>query len=176
MRHSHKMPFGAEVKDDGSVRFRLWAPSARKVELCMEHIGRICFEAKMDESGDGFYELVTREAKPGSLYRFRINGETLVPDPASRFQPEDALGPSLVVDPEAFDWQDGGWKGRPWEEMAFYEIHVGAYTPRGRFISLKERLDHLADLGVTALQIMPVNSFPGKRNWGYDGVLIYAPE
>ena len=98
-----------------------------------------------------------------------------MPDPASRYQPEDVHGPSQVVDPESFDWQDEDWSGRPWEETILYELHVGSFTPEGTFTGVKEKLDHLVDLGVTAIELMPLSDFPGGRNWGYDGVLPYAP-
>lgn len=174
-RRKHRMPFGTEVRPDGSVAFRLWAPAAKRVELCLEG-GLTESFMEMEPRPEGWYGIETGQARPGKLYRFRIDGELLVPDPASRFQPEDVMGPSQVIDPEAWEWEDAGWRGRPWEEAIFYELHVGAYTPRGTFRALAERLDYIAGTGVTALQIMPVNSFPGRRNWGYDGVLIFAPE
>lgn len=98
-----------------------------------------------------------------------------MPDPASRFQPEDVHGRSEVVDPEAFGWRDDGWQGLPWEAMVFYELHVGAFTPEGTFRAAQDRLDYLADLGITAVQLMPVADFPGRWNWGYDGVFPFAP-
>ena len=99
-----------------------------------------------------------------------------MPDPASRFQPEDVHGPSEVIDPAAYRWPDESWRGRPWHEAVLYELHVGAFTPEGTFRAAIGRLDHLASLGVTAIEIMPVGDFPGRRNWGYDGVLPYAPD
>ena len=169
------MKFGASVLPGGGAEFRLWAPAANKVELCLQHgLEKKFFE--MEDLGGGWRGTRNDDARHGMLYWYRINGDTLVPDPASRFQPEDALGPSQIIDPEIFDWTDGEWQGRPWEEAIFYELHVGAFTPRGTFDSLKRRLDYIADLGVTAIQMMPVNTFPGRRNWGYDGVLPFAPE
>src|SRR5262245_13678954 len=109
MRRQHDSPFGAELRDDG-VRFRLWAPAARSVELVLD--GR---DVDMPRGDDGWYELTTGKAQAGSRYRYRIDGELLVPDPASRFQPEDVSGPSEVVAPGAFDWKDGDWRGRPWK-------------------------------------------------------------
>ncbi len=175
MKRKHVMPFGAEIGAGGRTAFRLWAPAAKAVDLCLEGGIKKSF-LPMEPSGGGWYRIRTSQAQPGRLYRFRIDGGLLVPDPASRFQPEDALGPSQLIDPEAWEWDDGEWRGRPWEEAIFYELHVGTYTPRGRFSSLIGRLDYLAELGVTAIQVMPVNSFPGRRNWGYDGVLLFAPE
>lgn len=175
MKRKHTMPFGTEIEEDGSAAFRLWAPAAKAVELCLEGgLTRTLIE--MEPLEGGWFRIRADQARPGRLYRFRIDGGLLVPDPASRFQPEDALGPSQVIDPEAWDWEDGDWRGRPWEEAIFYELHVGTFTPRGRFASLLGRLDYLSELGVTAIEVMPVNSFPGRRNWGYDGVLLFAPE
>ena len=107
---------------------------------------------------------------------FRIDDGQEVPDPASRFQPRDVHGPSEVIDPGAFDWQDRDWHGRRWEEAVIYELHVGAFTPSGTFSAVRERLDYLADLGITAVELMPVADFPGQRNWGYDGVFPFAPD
>src|SRR5262249_19641392 len=100
----------------------------------------------------------------------------LVPDPASRFQPEDVHGPSEVIDPLAYPWSDGEWAGLPAAALVFYELHVGAFTPVGTFRSVIERLDHLVALGVTAIELMPVADFPGRWGWGYDGVLPFAPD
>src|SRR5690606_38802321 len=168
MRRAHVMPFGAAVQVDGSVRFRLWAPAAQSVEVELE-TGAVPMQAQEG----GWCELVTDQAGPDSRYRYRINGETSVPDPASRFQPEDVAGASQVVDPAGFDWQDQDWRGRHWEEAVIYELHVGTFTPEGTFRALEERLDDLVELGVTAIEIMPVADFPGRWNWGYDGVLLF---
>ncbi len=111
----------------------------------------------------------------GDRYRYRLDDDRRVPDPASRYNPLGVHGPSQIVDPRQFRWQDGDWRGRPWEEAVIYELHVGAFTPEGSFTAVKERLDYLVDLGVTAIELMPLADFPGARNWGYDGVLLYAP-
>ncbi|TRZ92219.1 MAG: malto-oligosyltrehalose trehalohydrolase, partial [Rhodocyclaceae bacterium] len=115
-------------------------------------------------------------ARAGSRYQFRLPDGLLVPDPVSRFNPDDVHGPSEVIDPAAFEWPENGWQGRPWEEAVIYELHVGSFTPAGSFAGAIERLDYLAELGVTALELMPVADFPGRRNWGYDGVLPFAPD
>jgi malto-oligosyltrehalose trehalohydrolase len=175
MKRRYDMPFGAQLQSDGSVRFRLWAPKARQVELCLAK-GDRSSHVPIDSVGDGWHELITSEAKTGDSYWFRIDGDKRVPDPASRFQPHDVHGPSEVVDPNAFDWQDGAWCGRPWKDAVIYELHVGTFTPSGTFSGARERLGYLADVGITALELMPVADFPGKRNWGYDGVFLFAPD
>ena len=117
-----------------------------------------------------------RRPAAGSRYRFQIDGGLLVPDPASRANPDDVHGASRVVDPLAFDWNDGHWRGRPWEEAVVYELHVGTFTPQGTFAGVESKLDYLRELGVTAIELMPIADFPGRRNWGYDGVLPFAPD
>lgn len=179
MKRRHNMPFGAECGKDGSVRFRLWAPAAHQVELCLAGSNRgtrRSLELSLEQFDHGWFELVTDAAKPGTQYRFRIDGGQEVPDPASRFQPEDVHGPSEVIDPAAFAWKNHTWRGRLWEEAVIYELHVGAFTPSGTFSAVRDRLDYLADLGITAIELMPVADFPGERNWGYDGVLPFAPD
>ncbi|HKS72878.1 MAG TPA: malto-oligosyltrehalose trehalohydrolase, partial [Terriglobales bacterium] len=171
MKRSYSMPFGAEVVDDQTVRFRLWAPKARRVDLV--HGSRDVIP--MNFVGDGWFELLQKSG-PGSLYRFQIDGGARVPDPASRFQPRDVHGPSEVIDASAFDWKDGNWLGRPWQEAVLYELHVGTFSEQGTFAGVEERLAYLADLGVTAIELMPLSDFPGTRNWGYDGVLPFAPD
>jgi malto-oligosyltrehalose trehalohydrolase len=167
------MPFGAEARDDGSTRFRLWAPAARSVELWLPDRRQ---EFAMSRDAAGWAEWVTRDALPGSRYSFRIDGELLVPDPASRYQPDDVHGPSEVVDPSAYAWTDAEWRGIAPERLVFYELHVGTFTTQGSFQALAERLDHLVALGVTAVELMPVADFPGRWGWGYDGVLPFAPD
>jgi malto-oligosyltrehalose trehalohydrolase len=167
------MPFGAECCQDGSVRFRLWAPAARQVELCLTGSSA---QIALERRDGGWFELITDVARPGAQYRFRINGEQEVPDPASRFQPRDVHGPSEVVQPDAFDWRDHAWRGRRWEDAVIYELHVGAFSSAGTFSTVRERLDYLADLGITAVELMPVADFPGRHNWGYDGVFLFAPD
>ena len=165
------MPFGAEVMAQGGVRFRLWAPGASKVEL--ELAGRFL---PLQAGRDGWYDHLVAAAGAGTLYRYRIDGEVLVPDPASRFQPRDVEGPSQVVAPADYKWSSHTWAGRPWNEAVVYELHVGTFTPEGTYAGAAKKLKHLADLGVTAIELMPLADFAGKRNWGYDGVLPYAPD
>src|ERR1017187_205680 len=122
MKRRHNMPFGAEYRDDGTVRFRLWAPDARQVELCLA-ASNSAARLSLARCDNGWFELVTDAAKLGAQYRFRIDGGQEVPDPASRFQLEDVHGPSEVIDPTTFDWKDDTWRGRRWEEAVIYELH-----------------------------------------------------
>jgi malto-oligosyltrehalose trehalohydrolase len=170
------MPFGAEFTDDGRVRFRLWAPGARRVDLSLDDGKGVAQILPMSRLDDSFYEVITEKARAGSRYRYRINGENEVSDPASRLNPEDVHGPSQVVDPMDFDWTDDGWHCRPWHEAVIYELHVGTFSPEGTFAGVQARLDHLVELGINVIELMPIADFPGKRGWGYDGVLPFAPE
>lgn len=170
MGRAHRMPFGAQITD-GGVQFSLWAPSAGTVNL---HVGDR--RLTMTPEKGGWHRLTCPGVAAGALYRFSIDGDLEIPDPASRFQPSDVEGPSMVVDPDAFAWSDGDWNGRPWEETVLYEAHVGTATPEGTFAALAGKLDYLRDLGVTALELLPIADFPGDRGWGYDGVLHYAPD
>jgi maltooligosyltrehalose trehalohydrolase len=160
--------------EPGGVRFRVWAEERRIVEVCVETRGR---EARhpLAGDGDGFHETFVAGLGPGDLYRFRLDGEGPFPDPASRFQPRGVHGPSEVVDPSAFAWTDAGWNGVPLDRLVVYELHAGTFTPDGTFEGLRAKLPHLVDLGVTALELMPVADFPGSRNWGYDGASLFAP-
>jgi len=171
------MPFGAEFTAGGEVRFRLWAPAARQVELLLcDPRGAALQAAPMQALADGFFALVTGAAGAGSLYRYRIDGTREVPDPASRRNPLGVHGPSEVVDPTAYAWDDAAWQAPPWHGAVLYELHVGTFNAPGTYASVAARLAHLRRLGVTAIELMPLGAFPGERNWGYDGVLPYAPQ
>jgi len=168
MRRIHELPFGAELKADG-VRFRLWAPRANTVSLQLGAGNQIA----MDPEPGGWFSLTTVSAGPGARYRYLVDGRAF-PDPASRHQPAGVHGPSEVVDPTAYDWTDLGWRGRPWEETVLYELHLGTFSDTGDFAGAIQHLDHIAELGATAVELMPIAEFPGRRNWGYDGVFLYA--
>ncbi len=172
VRRRHEMPFGATVREDGTL-FRLWAPAARSVDLRLSEPQGL---APMSPLADGWYETFVTGVGDGARYQYVIDSDRAVPDPASRFQPLDVHGPSEVVDPRRFDWSDDGWTGRPWRETVMCEIHVGAFTAAGTFAAVIPELQNLAELGVTAIELMPVADFPGARNWGYDGVLPFAPD
>ncbi len=172
------MPFGAEVQPDGRVRFRLWAPKHEQIALQLESSpeGRSEAPLSLQREAGGWHALTTDRARSGSRYRYRLPDGLLVPDPASRFQPADVHGPSEVIDPAGFRWRDGDWRGRPWHEAIVYELHIATFTAEGTFEAAIARLDHLVKLGVTAVELLPVADFPGSRNWGYDGVLPFAPD
>jgi len=176
MKRSHDMPFGATVTAAGGARFRLWAPGARQVELIFPALAGADSARTMDALPGGWFELQLERATPGLRYAFRIDGGPVVPDPASRSNPDDAHGSSALVDPQHFDWPDAHWCGRPWHEAVIYELHIGCFTPAGTFTAVIERLDDLVALGVTAIELMPVADFPGRQGWGYDGVLLFAPD
>ena len=170
MKRHQPLSFGAELVD-GSVRFRLWAPGVDGAELAIENGPTLAMTA----AGDGFFELITDQARAGTRYRYRV-ADTLVPDPAARYQPGSLAGVSEVVDAGAFDWQDADWQGRPWHEAVVYELHVGTFSEGGGFDGIATHFDHLRNLGVNTIELMPVAECPGRWNWGYDGVLLFAVE
>ncbi len=172
-RRSHQMPFGTECLPDESVRFHLWAPDAQQVDLVLNQ-GAKTVAMQADENG--WFRLTCPDAKAGDPYQFCVDGDLKVPDPASRHQLNDVHGPSVIVDPGAFSWKDTDWTGRPWEETVLYELLVGSFSPEGTFKGVEARLDALAVLGITAIELLPLADFPGARNWGYDGVLPFAPD
>lgn len=171
----HKLPYGAELLAGGRVRFRLWAPGCRAVTVVIES-GAGEHACPMSACGHGWFEHITGAAGAGTRYRYQLEDGFRVPDPASRFQPDDVHAASIVVDPNEYRWQHPDWRGRPWSEVVLYEAHVGAFTPEGDYRGIIDKLDHLVDVGVTALELMPLADFEGRRNWGYDGALPFAPD
>ena len=171
-RFAHEMPFGTTVLPDGGVRFRLWAPAQKRVGLVLGEAG---VALPMRHGASGWFEHTAPEATPGTPYRFELADGMRVPDPASRAQWRDVHGPSLVVAPLSYTWKHPEWLGRPWPQTVLYEAHLGCFTPEGSFDGARRKLDHLASLGVTALELMPIAAFEGERGWGYDGVLLFAP-
>ena len=191
---------GALPEPDGT-RFTVWAPLAERLELVVEqpapppdrrrdaaprepsprdHAPREQRDPEpgtfaLRRAGAGLFTRVVRGVGPGTRYRLRIDGRGPFPDPASRFQPQGVHGPSQVIDPRAFPWSDAGWRGRPLEQLVLYELHAGTFTPQGTFAAAIAKLPHLVELGITAIQLMPVAEFPGDRNWGYDGAALFAP-
>ena len=158
--------------EEGGIRFRLWAPAEQRVSLALESRSSTI---PMERRHGGFFEVFVEGIGAGALYRFELSDGTRVPDPASRCQPQDVHGPSETIDHEAYRWHER-WPGRPWEDVVLYELHVGAFTPDGSFAAAARKLDHLVELGVTAIEIMPVADFRGRWGWGYDGVYLYAPD
>ena len=154
----------------GGASFRLWAPTARRVDVLLEK------RHPLQRGDDGWFSADISGVAAGARYRFRIDDEIDVPDPASAFQPEDVSGPSELIDHADYRWRAAGWLGRPWHETVVIETHVGTFTPQGSYRAMIEKLDHLAATGITALELMPLADFAGRRNWGYDGVLWYAPD
>lgn len=163
--------FGPELHPHGGARFRLWAPAARTVALRFDRGPTVA----MTREAQGWFTAGVDGVTPGTRYWFQIDDTFDVPDPASRFQPEGLPGPSELIDLSRFAWRDAAWRGRAWEDTVLYELHVGAFTERGDYAGVVEQLDELAALGITALELMPLAECPGARNWGYDGVLPFAP-
>jgi maltooligosyltrehalose trehalohydrolase len=161
--------FGARLTADGAS-FRLWAPAAQRVDLLLEK------SFPLQRSQAGWFRADIAGVKAGARYKFRIDDEIDVPDPASAFQPDDVFGPSEVIDHAGFPWRASDWRGRPWQEVVLIETHVGTFTREGSYRAMIDKLDHLAASGITALELMPLADFAGSRGWGYDGVLWYAPD
>ena len=167
---SRATTFGPTLTKDGAT-FRLWAPGATSVDVMIDGATH-----PMTGDRNGRYSAEIAGVQAGTRYRFRIDGNTEVPDPGSRFQPEDIAGPSEVIDHSAYQWRCTDWRGRPWQETVLLETHVGTFTKDGTYTAMIARLDDLVATGFTALELMPLADFPGNRNWGYDGVLWYAPD
>ncbi len=175
--HPYQVDFtpslGAMYLGDGRCRFRVWALYPKlKLKLFEESRERLL---EMERKDRGYYELTLDNIPPGTRYAFRLDDNRDIPDPVSRYQPTGVHQPSAVVDPH-FDWTDQGWKGVPLKELITYELHVGTFTSEGTFEAIIPHLAELVDLGITAIELMPVSQFPGTRNWGYDGVHPYAPQ
>jgi maltooligosyltrehalose trehalohydrolase len=162
---------GATLLDDRLCSFLVWAPRATQVEVQITSPRER--NVTMEAVGRGYFRAIVEDAAAGALYRYRLDGQKERPDPVSRFQPQGVHGPSLVVD-HRFAWNDMGWRGIPLETYVLYEVHVGAFTPEGTFDAAIPRIATLKELGVTAIELMPVSQFPGSRNWGYDGVYPFA--
>jgi malto-oligosyltrehalose trehalohydrolase len=161
--------FGVKLTTAGAI-FRLWAPAAKRVDVLLDK------PHALRRGDDGWFSADIAGITAGALYKFRIDGAVDIPDPASAFQPQDVAGPSEVIDHGNYRWRARDWRGRPWQEAVLIETHVGTFIQDGTYRAMIERLDHLVATGFTALELMPLADFPGKRNWGYDGVLWYAPD
>jgi maltooligosyltrehalose trehalohydrolase len=168
------LPQGAELIAEG-VRYRVWAREASVVEARVWSGDMPPRTVPLTLDASGYYHGIDYHGSKGDLYKFRINGTDEYPDPASRYQPEGVHGRSQVIDPREFQWHDSDWKTPVFRDLVIYELHVGTFTPEGTFLAAIDRLQHIRDLGATAIEIMPIGDFAGDRNWGYDGVCMYAP-
>jgi maltooligosyltrehalose trehalohydrolase len=166
-------PFFGAFPVDGGVQFRVWAPAAHELRVIVaDGAARGAYRL---EGHEGLFELMLKGAAAGNRYAYSVNGGTPLPDPASRFQPDGVHGLSEVIDPAAYTWHDASWRGTAPSDLIIYELHVGTFSARGTFEGVTERLTALRDLGVTAIELMPLADFAGARNWGYDGVCLFAP-
>lgn len=171
---TRRLPAGAEFRPGQGTHFRVWAPAAREVDVAFE--GPDAARAlRLDAETGGYFSGWGAQARPGTRYRFRLDRKEAFADPASRWQPEGPHGPSEVVDPAAFEWSDGRWPGITARGQVLYELHVGTFTPEGTYAAAERHLEYLRDVGITVLELMPVNEFNGPFGWGYDGVHLYAP-
>ncbi len=171
-----RMPVGADVQPAGGVHFRVWAPASGRVSVLLgDDVGMSnAEETALNNEGGGYWSGLVNRARAGMHYRYRLDGGAY-PDPASRYQPQGPHEASRIIDPDAFPWTDAHWKGVTHEGQVIYELHVGTFTHEGIWASATARLPHLADLGVTLIEVMPVADFPGRYGWGYDGVNLFAP-
>lgn len=174
MTEGRRLPIGAEYRAGAGTHFRVWAPAATKVEVVFEGDSQRRALVLEHEAG-GYFAGSSREAGPGTRYRLRLDGGDAFPDPASRWQPDGPRGPSEVVDPGAYAWRDHDWPGLAARGQVLYEMHIGTFTPEGTYAAAERHLADLKDLGITALELMPVNEFNGPFGWGYDGVNLFAP-
>jgi maltooligosyltrehalose trehalohydrolase len=167
-----RLPVGAEPTGSTGVHFRVWAPRARLVEVVLDNDGSA---VALTPEAEGYHGGIVEAATAGTRYRFRLDGGRLLPDPASRFQPEGPHGPSCVVDPSTFPWTDSTWRGLRLGGQVIYEMHVGTFTREGTWEAAARELPELARLGITVIESMPIADFPGRFGWGYDGVDLFAP-
>src|SRR5947208_16000904 len=158
--------FGPRLRTDGAS-FRLWAPGAKHVDLLLQK------STPMRPCDKGWFSADVAGVRAGARYKFRIDDDIDIPDPASAFQPDDVSGPSELIDHASYAWRASNWRGRPWHETVLIETHVGTFTREGTYRAMIDKLAHLVATGLTALELMPLADFAGKRNWGYDGVVWF---
>ena len=172
---TRRLPIGAEVLPGAGVHFRIWAPKCEHLDVVFEDRAETLEPLGLSSEGNGYYSGIAINPGDGALYRYRTGRGKSYPDPASRFQPQGPHGPSQVVDPTRFAWHDQEWKGLKLDGQVFYELHVGTFTPEGTWSAATEHLSRLLELGVTAIEVMPVAEFVGEFGWGYDSVDLFAP-
>ena len=166
---------GASVINQTKTRFKVWCPKARSVSVCLINVDKP--PVPLAKAEGGYWEAILSELPAGTTYRYIIDDQNERPDPASRFQPKGVHGPSQIIDPSTFPWTDGNWQGIPLDAYIVYELHTGTFTSEGTFDSIIPQLPYLRDqVGITAIELMPVAQFPGTRNWGYDGAYLFAPQ
>ena len=171
-----RLPVGAELAPDGRTHLRVWAPARERVEVVVEREDGSDWSTALDRDATGYHAGFVADAPAGTRYRFRLDGgDRLYPDPASRAQPDGPHGASQVVDPSAYTWHDGEWRGCALAGQVIYELHVGTFTPEGTWAAAERELPELAATGITLVELMPVAEFPGRFGWGYDGVDLFAP-
>ncbi len=166
------MKLGSQYQGNNKTKFTVWAPMRDRVEVRIVSPEERFIELDKDEWG--YWQGEAENVAPGTLYFYRLDGEKERPDPASHHQPQGVHGPSEVIDQQSYSWKDGDWQGVPLAEMIIYELHVGTFTSEGTFAAIIDKLPYLKDVGVNAIEIMPIAQFPGDRNWGYDGVYVYG--
>lgn len=175
MIRERNYPIGAEIQAGEEVHFRVWAPDRNELNLILETESGVLTSEPMQAEENGYFSHLSKRATKGSLYRFSFGDQNVrFPDPASRFQPHGPKGPSKVMETE-FPWSDDSWKGLTIDAQVIYEIHIGTFTQEGTFEAAAKKLKELAELGITAVEVMPLHDFPGRFGWGYDGVNLFAP-
>lgn len=162
--------WGVQFDAAGDARFRIWAPGSDAPRLVINGA-----EYEMRSEGNGWYEAIAVDVSGGATYHFVLPDGREIPDPASHWQEGGLDGPSTIID-HHFAWQHENWTGRPWHEAVIYEVHIGTFTEEGTFRAAEKKLERLAELGITVIEVMPLASFQGDRGWGYDGVLQFAPQ
>ena len=177
MHYGNSRAYGIKFLSKKKANFSFWAPDAKNVKLYIQNKDNTYSEFEMERDENSVYKATVNNVEKNSLYFYKIDDSFSVPDPASNYQPFDVFGPSQIIDHNKFDWEnDHKWKGIEWKDSIIYEIHIGTFTKEGTFKAVEQKLDYLKDLGISAIELMPIGDFPGNRNWGYDGVLIYAPD
>jgi maltooligosyltrehalose trehalohydrolase len=177
---SRRLPIGAEVLPGGGVSFRVWAPRRREVAVVLQsagtqHSGAAGRSVALEAEEGGYFSAIVPDVGPGALYRYQLDGDSVYPDPASRFQPEGPHGPSQVIDPNSYCWDDHDWRGLELHGQVLYELHIGTFTQAGTWAAAAHELHQLKSLGITCVEVLPVAEFPGRFGWGYDGVDLFAP-